>query len=70
MGTRRNVVRFIEKEIKTYKALSLFFSKKSTEEHVRVGEEKVLVSPSFYKDRLSEAKKLVHELRNPNRTPS
>jgi hypothetical protein len=70
MGIRRNVVRFIEKEIKTYKALSLFFSKKNTKEHVRVGEEKDLISPSFYKERLSEAKKLVHELRNPNRTPN
>ena len=66
MGTRRNVVRFIEKEIKTYKALSLFFSKKSTEEHVRVGEEKVLARPSFYKARMKEARELVHELRNPD----
>ena len=65
MGTsRRRVVRFLEKEIKTYMALSLFLSKKGIKEHVRVGAEKVLDSPSFYKERMKEAKKLVHELRN------
>ena len=67
MGTStRSVVRFIEKEIKTYMALSLFLSKKGITEHVRIGEGKVLVSPSFYKERMKEAKKLVHELRNPS----
>jgi hypothetical protein len=67
MGTsRRSVVRFIEKEIKTYMALSLFLSKKGIKEDVRVREGKVLVSPSFYKERMREAKKLVHELRNPS----
>jgi hypothetical protein len=65
MGTsRRSVVRFIEKEIKTYMALSLFLSKKGIKEHVRAGQEN-LVGPSFYKERMREAKKLVHELRNP-----
>jgi hypothetical protein len=67
MGTsRRRVVRFIEKEIKTYMALSRFLSKKGTTEHVRVGEEKVLARPSFYKARMKEARELVHELRNPD----
>jgi hypothetical protein len=67
MGTsRRSVVRFIEKEIKTYMALSLFLSKKGIKEDVRVREGKVVVSPSFYKERMREAKKLVHELRNPS----
>lgn len=47
-------------------ALSLFLSKKGIKEHVRVGEKKVLISPTFYKDRIKEAKKLVHELRKPN----
>jgi hypothetical protein len=66
MGTsRRSVVRFIEKEIKTYMALSLFLSKKGVKEHARAGEEN-LVGPSFYKERMREAKKLVHELRNPS----
>jgi hypothetical protein len=60
---KRRVVKFLEKEIKTYKALSLFLSKKGIKEHVRVGEKKVLISPSFYKERVKEAKKLVYELR-------
>jgi hypothetical protein len=64
--SKRRVVKFLEKEIKTYMALSLFLSKKGIKEHVRVGEKKVLISPTFYKDRMKEAKKLVHELRKPN----
>jgi hypothetical protein len=63
--SKRRVVRFLEKEIKTYTALSLFLSKKGIKEHVRVGEKRVL-SPSFYKERMKEAKKLVYELRKPN----
>jgi len=64
--SKRRVVKFLEKEIKTYKALSLFLSKKGIKEHVRVGERKVLISPSFYKERVKEAKKLVYELRKQN----
>jgi hypothetical protein len=33
---------------------------------VRVGEKRVLVSPSFYKERMKEAKRVVHELRKPS----
>jgi hypothetical protein len=62
----RRIVKFLEKEIKTYAALSLFLSKKGIREHLRVGTKKVLISPSFYKERMKEAKKLVHELRKPN----
>jgi hypothetical protein len=62
----RPVIKFLEKEIKTYRALSLFLSKKGINEHVRVGEKKVLISPTFYKERIKEAKKLVNELRKPN----
>jgi|GraSoi_2013_40cm_1033754.scaffolds.fasta_scaffold95832_2 hypothetical protein len=61
--SKRRVIKFLEKEIKTYKALALFLSKKGIKEHVRVGEKKVLISPSFYKERMKEAKKLVYELR-------
>ena len=64
--SKRRVVKFLEKEIKTYTALSLFLSKKGIKQHVRVGERKVLISPSFYKERMKEAKKIVHELRKPN----
>jgi hypothetical protein len=64
--SKRRVVKFLEKEIKTYKALSLFLSKKGIREHVRLGEKKVLISPSFYKDRMKEAKRIVYELRKSN----
>jgi hypothetical protein len=64
--SKRRVVKFLEKEIKTYLALSLFLTKKGIKEHVRVGEKKVLISPTFYKERMKEAKKLVTELRRPN----
>jgi hypothetical protein len=62
---RLNAIQFLEKEIKTYLALSLFLTKKEIKEHVRVGAKKVLISPSFYKERMKEAKKLVHELKKP-----
>jgi hypothetical protein len=64
--SRRRAIRFLEKEIKTYLALSLFLSKKGIKADVRVGAKKVLISPSFYKERMKEAKKLVYELRKPN----
>jgi hypothetical protein len=64
--SRRRVINFLEKEIKTYMALSLFLSKKGIKEQVSVGQKKVLISPSFYKERMKEAKKLVYELRKPN----
>jgi hypothetical protein len=62
----RRVIQFLEKEIKTYAALSLFLSKKGIKEHVRVGDEQVLLNPTYYKDRVKEAKKLVNELRKSN----
>ena len=61
--SKQRVVRFLEKEIQTYTALSLFLSKKGVREHLRVGANKVLSSPSFYKERMKEAKKLVYDLR-------
>jgi hypothetical protein len=64
--SKRRAVRFLEKEIRTYTALSLFLSKKGIKEHGRVGETKVLIPPTFYKDRMKEAKKLVYELRKSN----
>jgi hypothetical protein len=64
--SKRSAIKFLEKEIKTYLALSLFLTKKGIKEHVRVGSKKVLISPSFYKERMKEAKKLVHELKKPN----
>jgi hypothetical protein len=64
--SKRRAIKFLEKEIKTYLALSLFLSKKGIKEHVRVGDRKVLISPTFYRERMKEAKKLVNELRKPN----
>jgi hypothetical protein len=61
--SKRHVVAFLEKEIKTYLALSLFLSKRGIKADLRLGEKKVLISPAFYKERMKEAKKLVHELR-------
>jgi hypothetical protein len=64
--SRRHAIQFLEKEIKTYLALSLFLSKRGIQADVRVGEKKVRISPSFYKERMKEAKKVVHELKKPN----
>ena len=61
--SKQRVVRFLEKEIKTYTALSLFLSKKGVRQHLRAGANKTLISPSFYKERMKEAKKLVSDLR-------
>jgi hypothetical protein len=63
--SKRHAVQFLEKEIKTYTALSLFLKKKSIDAHVRVGEENIPISPSFYKERMKEARKLASELRKP-----
>ena len=62
--SKRSAVKFLEKEIKTYLALSLFLSKKGVEEHVRVG--KILINPKFYEERMKEAKKIVTALRKSN----
>jgi len=64
--SRWRAIKFLEKEIKTYLALSLFLSKKGIKADVRVGERKVLISPSYYKERMKEAKRVVYELRKPN----
>jgi hypothetical protein len=41
-------------------------SKKGIKEHVQVGEKKVLISPTFYNERMKEAKRLIFELRKPD----
>ena len=55
--------RFSKKRSKTYLALSLFLSKRGIKTDLRLGQKKLLISPSFYKERMKEAKKLVYELR-------
>jgi hypothetical protein len=62
----RQVIQFLEKEIKTYAALSLFLMKKGINERARVGDKRVLLSPTYYKDRVREAKMLVNELTKAN----
>ena len=64
--SKRHAIRFLEKEIKTYTALSLFLSKQGIRQHVRVGTSTVLICPFFYRERMEEAKKLVSELKSPN----
>jgi len=63
--SKRQAVLFLEKEIKTYIALSLFLTKEGIKERVQVGENDVLISPSYYKERMREARKIVNELRKP-----
>ena len=60
--SRHRVVQFLEKEIKTYGALALFLAKRNINEHVGVGRSRALSSPTYYKDRVKEAQKLVNEL--------
>jgi hypothetical protein len=64
--SKQRVVKFLEKEIKTYAALSLFLSKKSTLERLHVRDKQALMHPAFYKERMKEAKKLVTELKKSN----
>ena len=63
--SKRQAVRFLEKEIKTYIALALFLSKEGIKQRVQVGEKDVLIGPTYYKDRMKEARNLVNELRKP-----
>jgi hypothetical protein len=61
--SKRHAIAFLEKEIKTYLALSLFLSKRGIKVDLLLGAKKFVVSPAFYKERMKEAKKLVYELR-------
>jgi hypothetical protein len=63
--SKRLAVQFLEKEIKTYIALALFLSKEGIKERVQVGNKKVVISSTYYKERMREARKLVNELRKP-----
>jgi hypothetical protein len=63
-ASKLRAVEFLEKEIKTYIALALFLSKEGIRERVSVGTKVVLISPTYYKSRMREARKLVNELRH------
>jgi hypothetical protein len=64
--SKRQAVHFLEKEIRTYIALSLFLAKRGIKERVQVGDKEFLISPTYYKERMREARKLVNELRKPS----
>jgi hypothetical protein len=64
--SKRSAVKFLEKEIKTYMALSLFLAKRGIDENVFVGDKKILISPTFYKERMKEAKRIVADLKTSN----
>jgi hypothetical protein len=64
--SKRRAVQFLEKEIKTYVALALYLSKKGVKEHPRGEGKRIFLSPTFYRERMKEAKSLVNELRKPN----
>jgi hypothetical protein len=64
--SKRQAVQFLEKEIKTYIALALFLSKEGIKERLPVGNKEILISPSYYKERMRDARKLVNELRKPS----
>jgi hypothetical protein len=64
--SKQKAIQFLEKEIKTYTALALFFSKKGIQESVKVEGEEILMGPTFYKVRIKEAKRILSELRKPN----
>jgi hypothetical protein len=64
--SKRRAVEFLEKEIKTYIALALFLSKKGIKERMQLGDDDVVISPTYYKERMREARKIVNELRKPS----
>lgn len=61
--SKRHAVQFLEKEIKTYKALALFLSKEEIKKHLLARDREDLIRPTYYKKRMLEAKKLIRELR-------
>jgi hypothetical protein len=63
--SKRRAVEFLEKEIRTYIALALFLSKKGLKERMLLGDDEVVISPTYYKERMREARKIVNELRRP-----
>lgn len=64
--SKRHAVEFLEKEIKTYIALALFLSKEGIKERVQLGDKEVLLGPTYYKERMIEARKIVNALRHLN----
>jgi len=61
--SKRHAVQFLEKEIRTYKALALFLSKEEIKKHLRARDREGLIRPTYYKERMRDAKKLIRELK-------
>lgn len=61
--SKRHAVQFLEKEIKTYKALALFLSKEEIKKHLRTRDREGLIRTTYYRERMLEARKLIRELR-------
>jgi hypothetical protein len=64
--SKRQAAQFLKKEIKTYIALALFLAKEGIKQRVEMGDKEVLIGPTYYKERMREARKIVNELRRPN----
>jgi len=45
--SKRHAVEFLEKEIKTYKALALFLSKEEIKKHLRARDREGLIRPTY-----------------------
>jgi hypothetical protein len=65
-NTKRRAARFLEKEIETYRALALFFSKEENKRHLNARGRKHHGRPTYYKERMREARRLVTALRRPD----
>jgi hypothetical protein len=61
--SKKHAVQFLEKEIKTYKALALFLAKEEIKKHLRARDREGFIRPTYYRERMLEAKKLIRELR-------
>jgi hypothetical protein len=64
--SKRHVIEFLEKEIKTYAALALFLTREEARQRVLLEGKKVVINPTFYRERMKEAKRLVNELKKPS----
>lgn len=64
--SKRRAVKFLEKEMKTYRALALFLSKNNVKIHSSASSKNAFMMPGFYEERMKEAKKLVYELKKKN----
>lgn len=62
-GSKRRAIRFLEKELETYKALALFLAKADIKKHLGERKKQDHTRPAYYKERMREARKLIRELK-------